>query len=207
MSTSIRLKGTIKDNVRYSHNNHSEDFFSFDLEVLRKSGTADTLPCIASKVFMNHIIPGERVLIYGEIRSRNVVKENGTRGLNIYVFVTGVLPESDDCHDENYAIIKGYICKPTVFRTTPGGRLITDFIIASNRLHGKSDYIPCIAWGRVAQMLASASVGDEFYATGRFQSRNYKKTYEDGHEEFKTTYEFSMREFKTEEEIADEHTN
>ena len=86
----------------------------------------------------------------------------------------------------------GYVCKPTVYRITPFKREIADVLIAVNRAYHKSDYIPCITWGKNAKFAAGLEVGDKIYAFGRIQSRDYKKRFEDGTEEIRTAYEVSI---------------
>ena len=68
-----------------------------------------------------------------------------------------------------------------------------DFTLAVHRSYGKSDYIPCIAWGRLADyIVANVAIGDKIRAIGRLQSREYKKVWEDGTTEMLTAYEVSL---------------
>ena len=64
--------------------------------------------------------------------------------------------------------------------------------MAVNRPYGKSDYIPCIAWGRNAGYGGSLSVGMKIMITGRIQSREYKKKDESGCGILKIAYEVSV---------------
>ena len=76
---------------------------------------------------------------------------------------------------ENYIYLEGFLCKPPIKRTSPLGRDICDLMIAVNRMYNKSDYIPCIAWGRNANYADNLKVGTKVYLEGRIQSREYKK--------------------------------
>ena len=91
----------------------------------------------------------------------------------------------------NEVMLCGYLCKPANFRTTPFSREIADLLLAVNRSYHKSDYLPCIAWGRNARFTRSLSVGERICLTGRLQSRAYQKCYEDGTVDERTTYEVS----------------
>ena len=125
------------------------------------------------------------------------------RGMNIWGFKHGMkqifnlkvfvreLGIGDD-QNPNYIEIEGYVCKPTVYRTTPFGREICDVLLAVNRAYNKSDYIPCIAWGRNARYAESFVVGDKVLLSGRIQSREYQKGLEDGSYESRTAYEVSI---------------
>ena len=92
----------------------------------------------------------------------------------------------------NEVTLIGYICKKPIYRQTPFGREIADILLAVNRAYSKSDYIPCIAWGRTARFCENMEVGTEVKVVGRVQSRQYEKKYEDGTVETKVAYEVSV---------------
>jgi single-stranded DNA-binding protein len=115
------------------------------------------------------------------------------------VFVRGC-KENEEEKSENYIELCGYVCKPPVFRVTPFNREIADVLIAVNRAYNKSDYIPCIAWGRNARFASHLSVGDKITIVGRIQSREYQKVLEDGSEETRTAYEISISRISIAEE-------
>ena len=102
------------------------------------------------------------------------------------------IDNTDDYASPNNVFLNGYICKPPVYRTTPFGREIADILLAVNRAYNKSDYIPCIAWGRNAKYADSLSVGDNIMIHGRVQSRNYQKKISEDEFENKTAYEVSV---------------
>ena len=184
----IRLDGKIATEPEFSHECKGEKFYKLFLEVHRKSEVVDTLPCMVPEVFLKDVEVGECVGINGEIRTRNNHSE-GKSKLEIYVFVLGV--DDYEGHDINYVELEGYVCKVPTYRETPLGREIADLTIASNRPYGKSDYIPCIAWGRNAVRMAEIWVGTPISVVGRLQSRIYIKKLDNGETEERTAYELS----------------
>ena len=92
----------------------------------------------------------------------------------------------------NEVVLDGYLCKKPIYRKTPFGREISDILLAVNRAYNKSDYIPCIAWGRTARFCENLAVGTELRVIGRVQSREYEKKYEDGTVEKRIAYEVSV---------------
>jgi single-stranded DNA-binding protein len=117
--------------------------------------------------------------------------------LTVFVKDIEFLPDGDEVLTDkdvvsNEVDLTGFICKPPIYRQTPFGREITDILIAVNRAYNKSDYIPCIAWGRNARFCSKMPVGTEVKVTGRVQSRNYEKKYEDGTVEQRVAYEVSV---------------
>lgn len=188
----IYLQGIVSD-LKFSHEYKGEKFYSFSLSSNRLSGYADKLPCIVPEVNLPYIYEGKTVGICGEVRTRNV-EVDGKRHLEIYVFVK----ETGSCGEDNtnYVELQGFICKQPILRETPLGRTICDVFMAINRPSGKSDYIPCIFWGRQALRVAEMEVGKEISITGRLQSREYVKQNLFGECETKTAYELSVVELK-----------
>lgn len=184
----IKLAGTVISSVELSHTFFEENFYKFDIEIERSSGNTDKLPCIVPQMLVGDIKEGAKISLNGEIRSRNERDEISSH-CRLAVFVTEV---SDYCgYDENSVELEGFICKEPKYRKTPAGREICDVLIASNRKTHKSDYIPCIAWGRNAIRTSLMKVSDKVKVIGRFQSREYIKRYENGTEEIKTALEVS----------------
>lgn len=186
----IKLSGCVTIEPTYSHECFGEKFYEFYLQVLRKSGNADTLKCIIPEVLKDGISQFDAIEVVGEVRTRNYDRADGTRGCEVFVFVTEANEYSDE--DVNELTVDGYICKEPNYRETPLGRQICDVLIASNRERSKqSDYIPCITWGRNALRVERMSVGTKIEIVGRLQSREYIKHLEDGAEETRVTYEVS----------------
>ena len=188
----IKLNGVVKTEPIFSHNSKGEDFFKFELEVIRKSGNLDILNCVIPSCYADRIKADDSVELDGEIRTRNEIvdEKTGKTRLIVYIFVKEV-NEFIGYHN-NEAVVYGYICKKPVYRITPFGRKICDLTIASNRAHGKSDYIPTIAWGRTAERLSVLDVGTGIEIHGRMQSRTYRKVLDDESIIEKTAYELSV---------------
>lgn len=192
---SIVISGQVENEPVFSHECFGEKFYRFYINSKRNSGTYDVLPVIVSDVFVGRIKKNEYIEIEGTIRTRNIHTDAKTI-VDVFVLANRVL---DYVAEINEANIEGYICKPPTFRETPFGRMISDLHIASNRRIGKSDYIPCIAWGRNAVRASVAEVGTKLYTKGRLQSREYVKKHDDGTEEKRMAYEVSLVYFEMEE--------
>ena len=185
----ITLAGVVDTMPEYSHSILGENFYIFYLSCERMSGIADRLKCCVAEIFLPQIECGEALKIEGDVRVRKN-KGNQSQLLDVYVFVGRIIEDYNG--DENEVVVEGFTCKTATYRETPLGRQIADFIVASNRLHGKSDYIPCIAWGRNAGYGEKLTVGTRLLLEGRLQSREYKKKLEDGTAETRKAFEVSI---------------
>ena len=194
----ITLTGTLASLPEYSHQNHERKFFRFLLSVDRLSGTEDLLPVLAAEDVLAQadLFAGERFTIEGQIRSFNSRAESGRR-LIISVFAESVTTTEQP--PQNDAVLTGTICKPPIYRRTPLGREICDVMLAVPRQYQRTDYIPCILWGRTAQCAADLPVGAQIALAGRLQSRGYVKVLPEGTEE-RTAYELSAMELEILEE-------
>ena len=199
-NNSLVLMGKVANEKTFSHEIYGEKFYQFSLSVPRLSGNADNIPItISERLFRDEdIAVGKNVKGNGQFRSYNGYENNKNR-LVLTVFVKDIefLPDGDEVLTDkdvvsNEVDLTGFICKPPIYRQTPFGREITDILIAVNRAYNKSDYIPCIAWGRNARFCSKMPVGTEVKVTGRVQSRNYEKKYEDGTVEQRVAYEVSV---------------
>ena len=187
----LTLCGVIENTPVLDHEVFGENFYRLDIRVPRLSGASDLLPVTVSERLMNsQVTPGGRITIHGQLRSYNKVM-GGAGRLLLTAFAQRLLPPDDD-ENPNTIRLTGAICKPPSFRTTPFGREIADLMLAVNRAFGKSDYIPCIAWGRTARYAASLNVGDKLEVQGRFQSREYQKQLPDGTVINRMAYEVSL---------------
>ena len=176
----------------YSHSGKGENYYTFPLSVQRLSGTVDTINIIVRQGILKSLLveEKEKIHILGELRSFNNKSGRGNR-LVITVFAQAM--ELCSGEDRNQIHLCGTLCRKPGFRKTPMGREICDMMLAVNRKYGRSDYLPCIAWGRNAGRAARLDVGDSLCLTGRIQSRKYMKAEEDGVTE-KTAYEVSVTE-------------
>ena len=202
----IVLAGLVTEEPTFSHEVHGEKFYRFYLSSSRQSGYCDVLMCTVPEIIKNGINEGNMVKVLGEIRTRNVHEDDKSH-LEVTVFVKEVLLYEKD---ENNVELDGFICKEPVYRETPFGRQITDLIVASNRERNyKSDYIPCIAWGRNAIRTSEFNVGTRVKVSGRLQSREYNKKIDDETYEVRTAYELSaaMVDVVEESEEIDESSN
>lgn len=184
--------GYISSAPQFSHENHGRKFYKFPLEVPRLSGTVDILPVIASEDILEEasVTDGDHVRIEGQIRSFNSHSEVG-RKLIISVYADSM--ENCDGNPENEVTLTGVLCKMPTLRRTPLGREICDMMLAVSRRYHRTDYIPCILWGRTAQEASCLPAGSKVELHGRLQSRNYIKVLEDRTEE-RTAYEVSVME-------------
>lgn len=174
----ITLKGTIVSGVEVSHKVYGEEFVRFEMRVVRTSGYKDIIPVTVSKRLMGNeeFKEGDYICVEGQIRTYNRYIDGKNR-LIITAFARELekVDEYEFELDENYVFLEGYICREPFYRISPKGREITDIMVAVNRMYGKSDYIPCIAWGRNARYARLLDVGTKIRIAGRIQSREYRK--------------------------------
>jgi len=188
------LIGTIDDELTFSHQIYSENFFIFTLKVPRLSGTFDYIKVLASERLLCDFTykPGKYIEVNGQFRSYNSTDENSNK-LVLTVFAKDIHEFSEESpKNPNSLYLDGYICKAPVYRTTPFGREITDMLLAVNRTYNKSDYIPVIAWGRNARFCNNLEVGQRIKVWGRIQSRTYQKHISDDEVITKIAYEVSI---------------
>lgn len=199
-NNNLTLVGKITEEKKFSHEIYGEKFYTFGLSVPRLSGNADVIPItISERLFKeDELVVDKKIRIKGQFRSYNSYEENRNR-LILTVFAKDI--EFLESQEEivaskdlvsNEVILIGFICKTPIYRQTPFGREITDILLAVNRAYNKSDYIPCIAWGRNARFCSKMPVGTEVKITGRIQSRIYEKKHEDGTIESRVAYEISI---------------
>ena len=195
----IDLRGDLVALPVLSHENHGQRFYRFFLDVARLSGTADRLPIIAAQSVLEEmdLSAGSRITVTGQVRSYHVRTE-ARRKLLLFVYAQSL--QTSDAAPLNDVFLSGTICKPPIYRRTPLGREICDVMLAVPRQYQRTDYIPCILWGRTAQCAAGLPVGAQIALAGRLQSRGYVKVLPEGTEE-RTAYELSAMEL----EILDEN--
>ncbi len=174
-----RLCGTIADTPAFSHSSRGLDFYHFPLTVQRLSGNTDTLNILIRKEQLASLEAGgqNKLCVTGEVRSFNSRRGSGAR-----LVITVLARELGFCgeEDSNQIRLRGALCKPPNLRSTPLGREICDLMLAVNRHYGRSDYLPCICWGRAAREAADWDVGTQVMLEGRLQSRDYIKLTETG---------------------------
>lgn len=188
----VYIMGEIVSEAVFSHEVYGEGFYEFFVRVMRLSGQADTLPVTISERLIsgNDLKVGSTICAIGQFRSYNKL-ESGKSRLMLTVFVRELISEPPS-RNPNSIVLSGYLCKPPVYRTTPFNREIADMLIAVNRAYNKSDYIPCIAWGRNARFVKNLNIGDRVALSGRIQSREYQKRISEYEAKAMTAYEVSV---------------
>jgi len=197
----VYLVGNIVSTPVFSHEIFDEKFYEFMLEISRLSDMRDTLPITVSEKLMKSVdlSIGHKIALNGQFRSYNKLMDEKSK-LMLTVFVR------DFCEIEesnpNLVELKGYICKQPIYRTTPFSREICDLLVAVNRSYKKSDYIPCIAWGRNARFVRDTQVGQKLILSGRIQSREYTKKISETETITRVAYEVSINKIGIDEEAA-----
>ena len=213
----LTLVGKVTGEKKFSHEIYGERFYIFNLTIPRLSGNADIIPITVSERLIKEetLNEGKKLLVKGQFRSYNSY-ENEKNRLILTVFANDIVElEENDQEEENEMVRKdtitnevvlvGFICKKPIYRQTPFGREISDLLLAVNRAYNKSDYIPCIAWGRNARFCQNLEVGSQVKVVGRVQSRTYEKKHEDGTIENRVAYEVSVGSLEVIEEKKEEN--
>lgn len=189
----VTIIGKVVSEFLFSHEVFGEAFYLMDVRVGRLSESADTIPILISErlIDVSNDYRGSFVCISGQMRSYNRHEENRSK-LILTVFAREIEIFDAEMENENQIFLDGYICKAPSYRKTPLGREISDMLVAVNRPYGKSDYIPCICWGRNARFSSLLNVGYHIQVHGRIQSREYKKKISDDEFEYRVAYEVSV---------------
>jgi primosomal replication protein N len=191
----VTIMGEVAGQFEFSHEVFGEGFYMVDVLVRRLSNSEDRIPLMISErlIDVSQDYTGEYIMANGQFRSYNRHEEQKNR-LILSVFVREVefIDEEPDGAKTNTILLDGYICKPPIYRKTPLGREIADLLLAVNRPYGKSDYIPCICWGRNARYASAFEVGEHVQVLGRIQSREYVKKLSEIETEKRVAYEVSV---------------
>ncbi|MBQ7955353.1 MAG: single-stranded DNA-binding protein [Lachnospiraceae bacterium] len=191
----VTIMGEIVSDFAYSHEIFGEGFYMVDVRVQRLSDSSDILPLMISErlIDVTADYKGCNVAVSGQFRSYNRHEERKNK-LVLSVFAREIIfvDDIEESAKTNQIYLDGYICKEPIYRKTPLGREIADLLLAVNRPYGKSDYIPCICWGRNARFASSFKVGERCGIWGRIQSREYMKKIDEDNVEKKVAYEVSV---------------
>ena len=200
LNNEVELTGTVETDLKFNHEVYGEGFYSFVIRVMRLSDISDLINVTISERLLKdiNISKGDCVNVTGQFRSYNNYTDSGNK-LMLTVFARDINPNPEEIHfkNPNTIFLNGFLCKKPVYRTTPFGREITDLLVAVNRAYNKSDYIPCIAWGRNARFAGSLEVGENIKIHGRIQSRDYQKKISETETVTKTAYEISISKMET----------
>ncbi|MBQ7407829.1 MAG: single-stranded DNA-binding protein [Clostridia bacterium] len=188
----VYILGKILTKAVFSHEVYGEGFYEMTVSVKRLSGQGDILPVTISERLIDDkkLDVGSTLCAVGQFRSYNKISDGKSR-LMLTVFVRELCDEQYEQNPNSIALY-GYVCKPPVYRTTPFCREIADLLIAVNRAYNKSDYIPCIAWGRNARFVKNLAVGEKVALSGRIQSREYTKKLSETESKVMIAYEVSI---------------
>lgn len=192
-SNVAELCGVVLSDLKFSHKTYGEIFYTFVLGIERRSGYIDEINVMVSErlIFENPPRIDDFLEIKGQVRTYNEPVGEKNK-LNVVVFAKEIYLSENFGYNENYIYLEGFLCKPPLKRTSPLGREICDMMLAVNRMYNKSDYIPCIAWGRNAGYAEKLGVGTKLAVEGRIQSREYKKKLDDGTAEIRKAFEVSV---------------
>lgn len=191
----VTIIGEIVSEFEFSHEVYGEGFYLVDVSVSRLSDSVDYIPLMVSErlIDVTQSYIGETIMVNGQFRSYNRHEEKKNRLiLSVFVRELEFVDEIEDDVKSNQIYLDGYICKEPIYRKTPLGREIADLLVAVNRSYGKSDYIPCICWGRNARYASSFEVGSHVEVYGRIQSREYIKKIGEDQTEKRVAYEVSV---------------
>ena len=192
INNKVQIAGEVVSEPKFSHEIYGENFYEFDVKVNRLSNSFDTIPVTVSDRLLNgkELSVGKFIEGIGQYRSYN--KLDGEKSRLLLTIFLREFEVKETIEQTNSIQIVGYVCKEPIYRTTPFNREICDVLLAVNRNYGKSDYIPCIAWGRNARFVKNFKVGDKVRVEGRIQSREYQKKVENEETLTKTAYEVSL---------------
>ena len=191
----VSMMGEIVSEFQFSHEVFGEGFYMVELAVNRLSNYSDYIPLMISERLIDteQDYTGQLIRVSGQFRSYNRHEEKKNRlVLSVFVRELEFLDEIDGNEKTNQIFLDGYICKEPIYRKTPLGREIADVLLAVNRSYGKSDYIPCICWGRNARFASGFTVGSHIQIVGRVQSREYVKRIDEENVEHRVAYEVSV---------------
>ena len=191
----VTVTGRVVSTFTYNHEIYGEGFYMVELCVERLSASSDTIPVMISErlIDVSQDYRGKLLKVQGQFRSYNRHDERKNRlVLSVFAREAELVEQMEESSRANAIYLDGYICKEPVYRRTPLGREIADLLLAVNRPYGKSDYIPCISWGRNARFAGNFKVGDRVAVWGRIQSREYMKKLDEEHTEKRVAYEVSV---------------
>ena len=199
----VSIVGEIISDFQYSHEVYGEGFYMVEVAVSRLSNFSDYIPLMISErlIDTSQSYIGQKVYVTGQFRSYNRHEELKNRlVLSVFVREIEFIEEETEEMKSNQILLDGYICKDPIYRKTPLGREIADLLVAVNRSYGKSDYIPCICWGRNARYASAFQVGGHVLIWGRIQSREYMKKLDEENVERRVAFEVSVSKLELVEE-------
>lgn len=207
-NNNVELVGEIVSNFTFSHKTFGEEFYLAEVAVKRLSETLDYVPLLISErlIDVNSDYTGKTIHVNGQFRSFNLHEgEKNHLVLSVFVMELELLDDVDDGIKTNQIFLDGYICKDIIYRVTPLGREVADLLLAVNRSYGKTDYIPCIVWGRNARFVSILEAGGHIRIFGRIQSREYIKKISETETENHIAYEVSASRIEVIDDGKEDH--
>lgn len=194
----VVLTGEVLSEPVFSHETFGEGFYEVPIAVVRLSEKVDVIPVVMSEKLLTdkRFGVGKTICVKGQFRSYNKPDKDKSK-LILTVFAREIVEQNQEINP-NIIEITGFICKAPIYRTTPFKREICDILVAVNRSYNKSDYLPCIAWGRNARFIKDIQIGTKIFIVGRIQSREYQKKLANGEVVNKVAYEISVNRIQTE---------
>ena len=194
-NNSAQISGVVAQQFCYSHTIKQDKVYSSVVIVKRDSGVADRIPVRATEHLLEdkNIRMGSYIYVSGYFRSLNKVDEEGKTHVDLYLYAKEISKTTDTGVDINEILLDGFICKRPFYRQTPLKREVCDILLAVNRPYRKTDYVPCICWGKIARYADYLEVGTRLNIKGRIQSREYEKRLTDTYSETRTAYEVSAQ--------------
>ena len=191
----VVIMGEIVSDFQFSHEIFGEGFYMIDVKVPRLSESSDIIPLMVSErlIDVEEDYKGLNITVQGQFRSYNRHEERKNRlVLSVFAREIEFVDETPESSKTNQIYLDGFICKEPIYRKTPLGREIADLLLAVNRPYGKSDYIPCICWGRNARFASNFTLGTRCEIWGRIQSREYIKKISEEDAQKRVAYEVSV---------------
>lgn len=196
-NNSAIIAGCVIDTPIYEFSIGDKSYYHMTISARRLSGVEDLVPCYIEDNKVAYISKFDYVEVTGYIRTKHVMDSAGKNHTKVYIEVHEVNPYT--C-DKNRVDFIAHKYSDIEVRLTPRGYRVCDTRVINNLPNRIGNLIPILLWGKNTDRFADVLLNSVVGITGRFQSREYDKFYEDGTEEKKTAYEVSVTKFEVLEE-------
>lgn len=196
----IHVSGTVVGNLVFDHVTHDDKIYKGYIKVDRThSVNSDTLMFFVNENIIDVAADwdGYWLDINGSLRAYRISENSEKKAYKAIIYAHELASEIAAAEDCNTVELKGDIVSEPKLRTTPSGKVICDFMLSVERPHSKTDWIPCIAWGRDAKYISGElEEGTKIEVKGRLQSRQFSKVLSDGTVSHRIVYEVCVQKFK-----------